>query len=343
MLQCVNCFRNVFNASKTLSSQNNKNKNHHKNYKKKIKIKKRKMSNIYASLTFLFIVFVLCLACIFVKKKYPDLFTISIRNNDVPTVGDSTSSTTAQAQDEEDNNEVSLTEKIQKLSTEKRYQYYNEVFNKTGNQIELSSNQIITGNNKNNNGGSKTKVDIENNDEEPSIYLSLDSVLNSMRRKSSIILKNAFQTKNDAAAAAAADCSRKEDNDKQTKRSSFLVLSSTKTRNGNNRNNTVSGNCVICFENFKEGDTIVYNSETKDCPHIYHKECMVDYFVSRNIFRKEVKKGEEANPSCPTCRQTFCKLTSLIDDATESSIGSNESDPSSSSSLSFENNPDSNL
>ena len=74
---------------------------------------------LYAYLTmFLVIVF-----CIFVKNKYPDSFT---------------SSTAATVQDEDDNNEASLTEKIQRLSTDDRYQYYNELFNKTGNQIELS-------------------------------------------------------------------------------------------------------------------------------------------------------------------------------------------------------------
>ena len=264
---------------------------------------------LYAYLTmFLVIVF-----CIFVKNKYPDLFT---------------SSTAATVQDEEDNDEASLTEKIQKLSTDDRYQYYNEVFNKTGNQIELSSNQIVTVNNANNDGEGKLKLDIDDDDddddddEEPSVYLSLGSVWNSMGRKSSIILKNAFQTKK---AATVADCSGKDDtvvgvDDKQNK-------SNTKSVNGNSKNNIVSGNCVICFENLKEGDTIVYNSETKNCPHIYHKECMVDYLVRRKIFKKQVKKDEEANPLCPTCRQTFCKLISL-DDVTVLSKDSKDFDTS---------------
>ena len=112
--------------------------------------------------------FLVIVFCIFVKNKYPDLFT---------------SSTAATVQDEEDNNEASLTEKIQKLSTDDRYQYYNELFNKTGNQIELSSNQIITVNNDNNDGEGKLKLDIDDDDdddddddEEPTVYLSLGSV-----------------------------------------------------------------------------------------------------------------------------------------------------------------------
>ena len=57
---------------------------------------------IYAYLAmFLIVVF-----CIFVKKKYPDLFT-----------------TAATVLDEEDNNEASLTEKIQKLSTDDPVSY----------------------------------------------------------------------------------------------------------------------------------------------------------------------------------------------------------------------------
>jgi hypothetical protein len=243
-----------------------------------------------------FLIILLC--CAFAYRQCAN-------NDDVPT--DGTLPRAAMAQDEEDSNKVSLTEKIQKLSTDDRYQYYSEVLNKNGSQIKLVSNQIITIN-------KKPIPGIEDDDEESSIYLSLDSVWNSMKRKSFITLKNALQTKN---AATVADCSSRDQivadvNDKQIKRrSSFLFLSSTKSKNGNiNRNNIVSGNCVICFENFKKGDTIVYNSETKNCPHIYHKDCMVDYLVSRKIFKEQIKNGEEANPSCPTCRRTFCKLTS---------------------------------
>jgi len=56
----------------------------------------------------------------------------------------------------------------------------------------------------------------------------------------------------------------------------------------------IRGECVICFENFKECDVIV-QSEIEYCRHVYHKECIVSYFAA-NL----------DDPSCPTCRKRFC-------------------------------------
>mmetsp|Transcript_9936 Transcript_9936/g.17762 ORF Transcript_9936/g.17762 Transcript_9936/m.17762 type:complete len:176 (-) Transcript_9936:1402-1929(-) len=59
-----------------------------------------------------------------------------------------------------------------------------------------------------------------------------------------------------------------------------------------------SGTCAICLEKYKGGEIIVW-SDDKECPHIYHKNCLVTYF-SRNT------NGDLQNNPCPTCRRNFC-------------------------------------
>merc|ERR1711907_739702 len=45
---------------------------------------------------------------------------------------------------------------------------------------------------------------------------------------------------------------------------------------GPDRNIVCGGACVICFEEFKVDDVVVW-SEDVGCGHVYHKECMVSY------------------------------------------------------------------
>jgi len=97
--------------------------------------------------------------------------------------------------------------------------------------------------------------------------------------------------------------------------------------------------CVICLEDFNVDDIIVW-SENNDCPHFYHKECMIDYLASKrrqkeiitNTNPRENQSNDhsddnaddtsrtertindehitiiEDNP-CPTCRRNFCSIT----------------------------------
>ncbi|OEU06982.1 hypothetical protein FRACYDRAFT_272276 [Fragilariopsis cylindrus CCMP1102] len=93
--------------------------------------------------------------------------------------------------------------------------------------------------------------------------------------------------------------------------------------------------CVICFEDFSVDDIIVW-SENNECPHFYHKECMIDYLslkrrqkeVITNTNPREDQSNDhsadtsrpertiddehitiiEDNP-CPTCRRNFCSIT----------------------------------
>jgi hypothetical protein len=159
--------------------------------------------------------------------------------------------------------ELSLPEKIINSTKEGRFQYYNSLFENNGNQIKLPSNQTI-GNNENSNDmkeGRKSETNIIESststacpDEEdgPSIYLPLDIVWDHTIQRSSVIGNNK----------------------KKKRSSSVIILSDTHIISGKT-NKTVGGNCVICFEHFEAGDTIVYSKETKYCHHTYHKNCMV--------------------------------------------------------------------
>jgi len=184
--------------------------------------------------------------------------------------------------------ELSLAEKIYEMSSEDRLRYYNELFKRNGNQLELTSDQIMitkTEGNDIEDGSMINPAQEMEEEDDPSLYLTLDNVSNhrSSKRKDTVVHDTT-------------------DYNNTTRRSSFLVLSK------NNNNNHVRGNCIICFENFKPGDTIVHNTETKGCPHIYHKSCMVEYLSNQNRSIKQLKSTVDMDPTCPTCRQPFCKL-----------------------------------
>jgi len=93
----------------------------------------------------------------------------------------------------------------------------------------------------------------------------------------------------------------------------------------------IGGGCVICFENFKVGDEVVWSAsnnemddsdtDTKDeskkshhnkCQHVYHQECMVQYLAnhSHRKFRKQshFEGSLDIETPCPTCRRNFCVL-----------------------------------
>ena len=59
--------------------------------------------------------------------------------------------------------------------------------------------------------------------------------------------------------------------------------------------------CIICFEEMKPGEMIVW-SETESCPHVYHKDCIVSFFAHKKQTAQQL--GIDHNP-CPTCRQSF--------------------------------------
>ena len=53
-------------------------------------------------------------------------------------------------------------------------------------------------------------------------------------------------------------------------------------------------NCVICLENYKNGDKVIY----LPCLHVFHKDCLLEWFRDHNF--------------CPICKfkMTFENLNS---------------------------------
>jgi hypothetical protein len=58
---------------------------------------------------------------------------------------------------------------------------------------------------------------------------------------------------------------------------------------------TPSSICTVCLETYKVDDFLVW-SHDKNCPHAFHKDCIVQYF----------SRFEYGESPCPCCRRTFC-------------------------------------
>lgn len=91
-----------------------------------------------------------------------------------------------------------------------------------------------------------------------------------------------------------------------------------------NTSRTVENQCAICLDSYSPGHEVVWSSN-KQCPHVFHKDCILDYFVS-------VRSKERP---CPMCRQSFCLLndtkqsSSILSKSTNtptSTIGSSNQD-----------------
>ena len=52
-------------------------------------------------------------------------------------------------------------------------------------------------------------------------------------------------------------------------------------------NDSSDDNCIICLDNFKLNDEILY----LPCMHLYHKECIIKWFLKEDI--------------CPLCRDDY--------------------------------------
>lgn len=178
--------------------------------------------------------------------------------------------------------EPSLHATLAGMTREEKRDYYSELFQRNGNELVLSKDQIVT------------VEDLDGNHEEgddPSLYLSLENP--------SGFASNAASTR--------------------TRRSSFLVFETSDncgtdrpSLDGTSTTTTttdVRGTCIICFEDFEAGDTIVRSTDTRSCKHVYHKSCMVDYLSLQKTPKPGMRGSkDEYHPSCPTCRQQFCKL-----------------------------------
>lgn len=81
----------------------------------------------------------------------------------------------------------------------------------------------------------------------------------------------------------------------------------------------VSGACIICFEEFKVGETVVWSDDTTKCRHVFHEDCMVRFLATHS---KRTKRRHSRDPNnqhsaisysyaenpCPICRRTFCTV-----------------------------------
>jgi hypothetical protein len=205
------------------------------------------------------------------------------------------------------NSEERTANPLRKMSLKQRKEVYEQAFISNGNYITLTNNHLFESQNKNikKNCRSCEFVDIELGDEIASKSMHL-------------VFEKSY---NDTTA----DCNT--DDSACNKQKQQQIVTS----------NDIS--CVICFEDFNVDDTIVW-SENNECPHFYHKECMIDYLASKQRQREIITNTNpredqsndhsddnaddtsrtertindehitiiEDNP-CPTCRRNFCSIT----------------------------------
>lgn len=65
---------------------------------------------------------------------------------------------------------------------------------------------------------------------------------------------------------------------------------------GKNANRAVSSCCAVCLDQYDVGDEVIWSSNN-ECPHAFHKECVLEWLV----------KMQNGTP-CPFCRQEFIKI-----------------------------------
>ncbi|KAG7350510.1 ring-like zinc finger domain containing protein [Nitzschia inconspicua] len=58
-----------------------------------------------------------------------------------------------------------------------------------------------------------------------------------------------------------------------------------------------SCDCRICLESFQVHDRLIW-SDNPECTHAFHVTCLTEYFA---------RLGHKVTPSCPCCRQPFCR------------------------------------
>merc|ERR1711865_702860 len=226
------------------------------------------------------------------------------------------------------------------LTLEDRVALYTKTFETNGNQLKLQPKHIVvhhkTGNNTSvdnndatNDDPASTFVDVElgkngddkddDNDDhdeddfEPSMHLSLASARNLTQQLEEAVLP----TSRDSSSSSSSGSSSGSTSSNITTATTKLCLDEQQeidamTNTNRITNPTISGTCVICFEQFEKDDMIVW-SEDPTCPHVYHQDCMV-HFLASNAERNTTGRARRTNildvthNPCPTCRKNYCHV-----------------------------------
>jgi hypothetical protein len=81
-----------------------------------------------------------------------------------------------------------------------------------------------------------------------------------------------------------------EETEEEESEDCFLIL----PRRRSPQIETVSNECAICLDTYKPGESVVWSCN-KNCPHVFHQDCLLDYWV----------KIHDNSTPCPMCRQNF--------------------------------------
>jgi hypothetical protein len=222
------------------------------------------------------------------------------------------------------NSEDKTANPLTKMSLEQRKKAYKRAFLSNGNYITLTNNNLFESENKEikMNSPSCELVDIELGDDEIASSKSMH-----------LVFENQYTEANQRRTNVSS-CKNKQKQQQQQQQQQIVT--------------THDSSCIICFDDFNVNDTIVW-SENYECPHFYHRECMIDYFASKQQKRKlitgtnlrenhnlredqsngqsddnadDISRTErtinyEPNTNntiiednpCPTCRRNFCSVT----------------------------------
>jgi len=189
-------------------------------------------------------------------------------------------------------------------------------------------NDDNTNNNKNNNRDVESQEynyyydEDDDDDETPSLYLDLNKNTTTAIPNTSLAVTTKTNVDNDA--------SQKQ----QKQQEKSLATTTTTTTTTTNQNDTendssintprtkIQGTCIVCFENFKIGDTIVKSENTDACQHVFHEDCMVRFLASNSERTKPYNNNNNndnnnnnnnnttsySDNPCPTCRHPFCTV-----------------------------------
>ena len=90
-----------------------------------------------------------------------------------------------------------------------------------------------------------------------------------------------------------------------TQYESNLILPPEISSRQNKPFNRCTNECSICMLEYDVGDVVVCS---KYCNHVFHQECILNWFSHSCI------KSGQSNKSCPTCRCKFLDLDDITND-----------------------------